>query len=112
MGKDRFEIKCFPNATGTAKAAFVKYIGKENDLSGYQRSYKLVFLKSLFENWNDSGEIPAYTVSLAFQKLYIARKQQGLIPDVTCESWFTYIGCEPAFLCSNETYSHLYNLIR
>jgi len=86
VGKDRFEIKCFPNATGTAKAAFVKYIGKENDLSGYQRSYKLVFLKSLFENWNDSGEIPAYTVSLAFQKFYIARKQQGLIPDVNVDS--------------------------
>ena len=85
VSKDRFELKCFPNATDTAKAAFVKYIGKENDLSGYQRSYKLVFLKSLFENWNDSGEVPAYTVSLAFQKFYIARKQKGLIPDVNVD---------------------------
>jgi len=82
---DKFEIRCYPNAAGVAKAAFIKYIGKENDLNGYQRSYKLVFLKSLFENWNDSGEIPAYTVSLAFQQFYIARKQNGLIPDANVD---------------------------
>ena len=82
----RFEIKCYPNTSGSSKAAFMKYIGKENDLSGYQRSYKLVFLKSLFENWQESGAVPAYTVSLAFQKYYIARKQRGLIPDVNVDS--------------------------
>ena len=67
------------------KEDFIKYIGKENDLNGYQRSYKLVFLKSLFENWNQSGEIPAYTVSLAFQQFYIARKQKGLVPDANVD---------------------------
>lgn len=81
----RFEIKCYPSTSGSAKVDFIKYIGKENDLSGYQRSYKLVFLKSLFENWQDSGEIPAYTVSLAFQKYYITRKQKGWIPDVNAD---------------------------
>ena len=85
VSKDCFGLMCFPNTADTAKAAFVKYIGSENDLSGYQRSYKLVFLKSLFENWNGSGEVPAYTVSLAFQKFYIARKQKGLIPDVNVD---------------------------
>ena len=67
------------------KEEFIKYIGKENDLNGYQRSYKLVFLKALFENWNASGEIPAYTVSLAFQQFYITRKQNGLIPDANVD---------------------------
>lgn len=82
---NRFEIKCHPNAMGIVKTDFIKYIGKEDDLSGYQRSYKLVFLKALFENWNDSGEIPAYNVSLAFQQFYIARKQKGLAPDANVD---------------------------
>ena len=85
LATDSFEIKCHPNSSGGAKAALLKYIGKENDLNGYQRSYKLVFLKSLFENWNQSGEIPAYTVSLAFQQFYIARKQKGLVPDANVD---------------------------
>lgn len=82
---DCFEIKCFPKTVGESKTAFINYIGKENDLSGYQRSYKLVFLKALFENWNGSGEISAYNVSLAFQQFYIARKQKGLIPDANVD---------------------------
>ena len=39
----------------------------------------------MFENWNQSGEIPAYTVSLAFQQFYIARKQKGLVPDANVD---------------------------
>ena len=82
---NRFEIKCHPNAMGIVKTDFIKYIGKEDDLSGYQRSYKLVFLKALFENWNSSGEMPAYNVSLSFQQFYIARKQKGLAPDANVD---------------------------
>lgn len=84
-GNGRFVVKCMPHHRDTAKDTFLKYIGSETDLNGYQRSYKLVFLKALFENWNDSGEIPAYNVSLAFQQFYIARKQKGLIPDANVD---------------------------
>ena len=31
------------------KISFLAYLGPEDSLSGYQRSYKLVLLKSLFE---------------------------------------------------------------
>ena len=58
------EFECHP-IMNTMKEEFLKYLGGARDLSGYQRSYKLVFCKSFFERLSDSGDVAAY---VEFQK--------------------------------------------
>lgn len=64
------------------KEQFLKYLGTENDLNGYQKSYKLVLYKYLFEMIDKQGYAPAYDVTVAFKNYYAARIQSGRIPDV------------------------------
>ena len=78
------EFECHP-IMNTMKEEFLKYLGGARDLSGYQRSYKLVFYKSFFERLSDSGDVAAYTTTRAFQQYYIDRKQAGLVPDVNVD---------------------------
>lgn len=68
------------------KEKFYKYLGSENDLSGYQRSYKLVFYKYLFEMMDDQGYAPAYEVTTSFRDFYIERIKQGKLPDANVDS--------------------------
>ena len=68
------------------KEKFFKYLGSENDLSGYQRSYKLVLFKFLFEMMDDQGYVPAYEVTKAFQNYYVERIESGKIPDINVDS--------------------------
>lgn len=63
------------------KNEFFAYIGDEKDLSGYQKSYKLVFYKCFFELMKDSVSVPAKQLVNQFQQFYINRKQIGLVPD-------------------------------
>lgn len=78
------EFECH-SITKTIKEEFLKYLGDARDLSGYQRSYKLVFYKSFFERLSESGDVAAYTVTRAFQQYYIDRKQAGLVPDANID---------------------------
>lgn len=78
------EFECHP-IMKTMKEEFLKYLGGARDLSGYQRSYKLVFYKSFFERLSDSGDVAAYTTTRAFQQYYIDRKQAGLVPDANVD---------------------------
>ena len=59
---------------------FLAYIGDEHDLSGYQRSYKLVFYKCFFEN-EDNGVIAETKLAELFKAFYVQRQNKGLIPD-------------------------------
>ena len=83
--KGVLEFKCFPAPRASMKEEFFKYLGGESDLSGYQRSYKLVFYKYFFELYNTENEVAAYTLTQRFQKYYIARKNSGLVPDVNAD---------------------------
>lgn len=78
------EFECHP-IMKTMKEEFLKYLGGARDLSGYQRSYKLVFYKSFFERLSESGDVAAYTTTRAFQQYYIDRKQAGLVPDANVD---------------------------
>ena len=78
------EFECH-SITKTIKEEFLKYLGGARDLSGYQRSYKLVFYKSFFERLSESGDVAAYTVTRAFRQYYIDRKQAGLVPDANVD---------------------------
>ncbi len=63
------------------KNEFLKYIGAEEDLSCYQRSYKLVFLKSFLDHYNPAGEVLVDKLCESFHQFYLERKQAGLLPD-------------------------------
>ena len=63
------------------KIAFLAYLGPENSLAGYQRSYKLVLLKSIFELVRLGKEISVSRVSEVFRQYYIDRKKAGLPAD-------------------------------
>ncbi len=67
------------------KEAFYDYIGPVDSLSGYQRSYKLVFYKVFFTRLLTNQDTSCATISADFQQYYIQRKLAGLIPDVNAD---------------------------
>lgn len=69
----------------STKAKFYEYLGPRNSLSGYARSYKLIFLIILFELLNDMGAAKTIEVARRFKKFYEDRKKKGLVPDVDVE---------------------------
>ena len=60
---------------------FFDYIGSEESLANYSRSYKLVFLTSLFENIDSIGKAKTSTVANSFKNFYVNRIRNGLSPD-------------------------------
>lgn len=87
VGPGMIEFRCFPKI----KTAFLEYLGSETDLSGYQRSYKLVFFKCFFERYEENKEISANVISQAFREYYVQRKQNGFAPDVNVDSVIEHI---------------------
>ena len=63
------------------KISFLAYLGPEDSLSGYQRSYKLVLLKSLFEELLIDDVVHVRPVVERFKRYYVNRLNQGLITD-------------------------------
>lgn len=61
--------------------SFLTYLGPEDSLNGYQRSYKLVFLKSLFTEIKYMRKATVAAVTEGFRNYYQERKHYGLIPD-------------------------------
>lgn len=84
-GPATLEFKCLPKANASIKADFFQYLGSENDLSGYQRSYKLVFYKCFFALLGVKQEVAAYSLTQEFKKFYVDRKSAGLVPDVDAD---------------------------
>lgn len=68
------------------KSDFLKYIGAEDSLAGYSRSYKLVFYKSFFSLMDDNGSASGYKVANSFRNFYIDRVRRGLKADVNVDS--------------------------
>lgn len=67
------------------KQKFFDYIGDKENLANYQKSYKLVFLKALFENMDAEGKATAAKVAAAFRNYYVARVETGKEPDFDVE---------------------------
>lgn len=63
------------------KISFLAYLGPEDSLSGYQRSYKLVLFKSLFEELLVDNVVYVRPVVERFKNYYVNRSNQGLITD-------------------------------
>lgn len=68
------------------KSDFLKYIGAEDSLAGYSRSYKLVFYKAFFSLIDDNGSASGYKVADAFRNFYVDRVHRGLKADVNVDS--------------------------
>ncbi|WP_051212347.1 MrcB family domain-containing protein [Butyrivibrio fibrisolvens] len=62
--------------------AFYKYLGPVNSLGGYERSYKLVLYKVLFESIRDGLPTSTDKIAELFRDYYIERIQQGKVPDI------------------------------
>ena len=73
------------------KIAFLSYLGPEDSLAGYQRSYKLVLFKAIFELIRSGQEISAARVSELFRQYYINRKKAGLPADKEADARITNI---------------------
>ena len=70
---------------GSRKQDFVKAIGKPKELFGYQRSYKLVFYKCLFENENWKNGVECKHFAEIFRDFYVSRKRAGKISDLNVD---------------------------
>ena len=68
------------------KIAFLSYLGPEDSLTGYQRSYKLVLLKSIFTLLRDGQELSVQKVTEIFRDYYLARVRKGLPADKDVDS--------------------------
>lgn len=61
---------------------FLQYIGASDNLNGYQRSYKLVLLKALFEELYVCSDLGVEKITNKFRDFYISRKNQNLEADI------------------------------
>ncbi len=68
------------------KQEFLKYIGPEDGLAGYARSYKLVLYKVFFSLMDSDGMAPGYKVAKAFREFYVDRVRRGLKADIRVDS--------------------------
>lgn len=84
LGDKRLEFKCFPKEV-SMKDKFLAYLGDASSLAGYQRSYKLVFYKSFFENISAAGEVSIDNLVAHFKQYYLTRIQSGFITDVNVD---------------------------
>jgi hypothetical protein len=60
------------------KDEFIQYLGAENSLYGYQKSYKLVLLQAFFSHIKSDGTAELKPVIEAFKQFYFYRQQKGL----------------------------------
>ncbi len=63
------------------KFSFLTYLGAEDSLAGYQRSYKLVLLKSIFEECLIGNAPKVRNVVERFRAYYVQRKSHNLLID-------------------------------
>ena len=81
----QLELICHVVSTKNNELArFFEYIGGERDLTGYQRSYKLVFYKCFFEN-EENGIISEKRLAELFKAFYVQRQESGLVSDKDVE---------------------------
>lgn len=67
------------------KNKFLKYLGPVNSLANYNKSYKLVLLKYIFESTRDNNDLSVLVISQKFRDYYLDRKKQGLISDLNAD---------------------------
>lgn len=69
----------------STKVNFITYIGPENSLYGYQKSYKLVLLKCIIENIINNGEALVSNVIINIREFYLNRYNAGKLVDANID---------------------------
>lgn len=93
------------------KDSFIKYIGPSDSLTGYQRSYKLVFYKVLFSRLLSDQGTYCDSIAYDFQQYYLERKNAGLLPDVDADSIIQNIDKSTVSQVNNLILRNPYNAI-
>lgn len=73
------------------KSAFFKFLGPVDSLNGYQKSYKLVLYKVMFDLMNDAGECSSEEVAKAFKQFYVHRVNAGKVADMDVDKRIEFI---------------------
>ena len=82
---------CLNANNNDIKAAFLKFLGPVDSLNGYQKSYKLVLYKVMFDLMNTAGECSSEQVAKAFRQFYIDRVNSGKVADVDVDKRIEFI---------------------
>ncbi len=67
---------------GNIKSSFIKFLGSVDSLNGYQKSYKLVLYKVMFDLMDEDGKCYSVDVANKFKQFYVDRVNAGKVPDV------------------------------
>ena len=100
IGHAKIEFKCIARS---AKEKFLNYLGPEDSLSGYTRSYKLVFYRCFFDLFLTDNDVLANSLTRKFREYYLSRRRAGQIPDKDADSAIADI--------ENSTLESVYRLI-
>ena len=73
------------------KSAFLKFLGPVNSLNGYQKSYKLVLYKVMFDLMDEDGVCSSEEISKAFRQFYVDRVNAGKVADVDVDKRIEFI---------------------
>ena len=68
------------------KLRFIKYLGDADSLVGYQKSYKLVLLKNIFEFIQAGEELSVDKIMYKIKEFYLNRVHNGLPADYVVDS--------------------------
>lgn len=85
------------------KGDFFKFLGPVDSLNGYQKSYKLVLYKVMFDLMDDNGICSSEEVAKSFRQFYVDRVNVGKISDVDVDKRIEFI--------KDSTIKDVYNVI-
>ena len=72
------------------KEELFNYIGKEDSVYGYSRSYKLVLFRILFTDLWEYKRSYLYDVAAQFKDFYVKRIAEGKVPDKDVDERIEY----------------------
>ena len=77
-------VECCPfcrTKYNAEKLRFIKYLGEADSLVGYQKSYKLILFRNIFECLQDGEELSVDKIMYRIKEFYLNRVHNGLEPD-------------------------------
>lgn len=76
---------------GKLKSSFLKFLGPIDSLNGYQKSYKLVLYKVMFDLMDKDGKCYSVDVSNKFRQFYVDRVNAGKVADIDVDKRIEFI---------------------
>lgn len=76
---------------GNIKSSFIKFLGPVDSLNGYQKSYKLVLYKVMFDLMDKDGKCYSVDVANKFRQFYVDRVNAGKVADIDVDKRIEFI---------------------